>query len=131
MTKVFNRIIHLPQFSKNIKQLAKKYRTIEDDIGGNFVNSVLKLYHHENKNTAQIERCDEAGYEYPKIYVAKKFVCRSLKETDKIRVVWAYYDKSDTIVYIEIFFKGEQIIPNKKKYQDLFKTLEQIGECIT
>ena len=56
--------------------------------------------------------------EYPKIYKAKKFACRSLKGTgvqSGIRVIYAYFDETDEIQLIEIYYKGDKKNEDRKR----------------
>ncbi len=62
----------------------------------------------DNKGIVEISGLD---IEYPPIYKARKFTCRSLKGTGSrsgIRIIYAYFDKEDKIEFIEIYFKGDK-----------------------
>jgi hypothetical protein len=49
------------------------------------------------------------GFDFPPVFKAKKFACRSLKGRgvmSGIRVIYAYYSESDKVELIQIYFKG-------------------------
>jgi len=76
-----------------------------------FIEKQLKLYHKlkiDNKGVVQISNL---GIDYPQIYKARKFACKSLKSTGSrsgIRIIYAYYEKEDMIEFIEIYYKGDK-----------------------
>jgi mRNA-degrading endonuclease RelE of RelBE toxin-antitoxin system len=110
MKTVFNEIRCLPEYERDLKKLAKKYRTLEEDVEI-FIDKQLQLYHKLKIDNNGIFQIANLGISYPKIYKAKKFACRALKGTGSksgIRVIYAYFDKEDIIDLIEIYHKGEQ-----------------------
>jgi len=76
-----------------------------------FIEKQLKLFHKlkiDNKGVFQISNL---GLDYPQIYKARKFACKSLKGTGSrsgIRIIYAYYEKDDIIEFIEIYYKGDK-----------------------
>lgn len=115
--KVFRKISKVPEFEKDIKKLRKRYKTIEDDLQ-NFVKVQLKLFHKLNKDVKGIFQLSNIHIEYPKIYKAKKFACRSLKGTggqSGIRVIYAYFEEKDEIQLIEIYYKGDKENEDRKR----------------
>ena len=110
MKKIFHEISCIPEFEKDIKNLLKKFRTLEDDLKI-FIETALNLYHKlkiDNKGVFQIPGLQ---IEEPKIYKAKKFTCRSLKGKGSysgIRVVYAYFEEEDRIELIEIYYKSDK-----------------------
>ena len=117
MKKVFNEVRRLPEFGKDFKKLAKRFKTLDDDIE-TFINKQLKLTHKlgiDNKGAFHIS---ELGIEIPKIYKAKKFACKALKGRggmSGIRIIYAYYENEDVIEFIEIYFKGDKANEDKKR----------------
>jgi len=115
--KVFNEVRRLPEFGKDFKKLAKRFKTLDDDIE-TFINKQLKLTHKlgiDNKGAFHIS---ELGIEIPKIYKAKKFACKALKGRggmSGIRIIYAYYENEDVIEFIEIYFKGDKANEDKKR----------------
>lgn len=110
MSKIFNKILRLPEFEKDLKKLKKKFRTLDEDLKNN-IRFQLNLYHKLKEDNEGVFPISDLGIENPKIFKVKKFACRSLKTKgvkSGIRVIYAYYEETDTIELIEIYFKGEQ-----------------------
>jgi len=63
---------------KDFKKLLKKFRTLEDDLRI-FVKNQLNLYHKLHKDNKGIFPITGLSIEYPGLYKAKKFACKSLK----------------------------------------------------
>ena len=92
MTTIFNDIRKLPEFEKDLKKLAKSYRTLKDDLN-TFIANQLKLTHKLNIDNKGVVRISDLGIEYPKIYKARKFPCKALKgrgAASGIRLIYAY-----------------------------------------
>ena len=108
MTKIFNDIRRLPEFERDFKKLAKKFRTLEDDLS-TFIANQLKLTHKLNIDNKGVVRISDLGIHHPKLYKARKFPCRALKgkgAASGIRLIYAYYEKEDVIEFVEIYYKG-------------------------
>ena len=110
MTKIFNDIRKLAEFEKDFKKLAKKFRTLDEDLNA-FIANQLKLTHKLNIDNKGVVRISDLGIEYPKIYKARKFACKALKgkgAASGIRIIYAYYEQDDTVEFIEIYYKGNK-----------------------
>lgn len=108
--KIFNEISRLPEFEKDLKKLLKRVQTLEEDLRV-FVKTQLNLYHKLKMDNKGIFSMAGLGIEYPSIYKAKKFACRSLKRKgvqSGIRVTYAYFEDKDKIELIEIYYKGDK-----------------------
>lgn len=117
MKKVFNEIRKLTEFKKDFKKLAKRFKTLDDDIE-TFINKQLKLTHKLGIDNKGVVHITGLGIEIPKIYKAKKFACKALKglgAMSGIRIIYAYYEKEDVIEFIEIYFKGDKANEDKKR----------------
>ena len=69
------------------------------------------MFHKLDIDNKGIVEIPGLGIEYPKIYKARKFACKSLKGTGSksgIRIIYAYYPEEDKIEFIEIYFKGDK-----------------------
>jgi len=108
--KIFSEIREMPEFKKDVKKLARRFPTLKEDLQV-FIKRQLKTSHKlkiDNKGVFQIP---ELGINYPKIYKAKKFACKSLKGKgvfSGIRVIYAYWEKENVIEFIEIYYKGDK-----------------------
>ena len=108
--KIFNEILRLPEFERDMKRLLKRYKTLEDDLQI-CIGNQLKLYHKLGKETGGTVQISDLNIENPKIYKVLKFACRSLKgkgAKSGSRLVYAYYEKEDKIVLIEMYYKGDK-----------------------
>ena len=108
--KIFNEISRLPEFDRDLKKLLKKFKTLEEDLRI-FIEKQLNLYHKLGIDNKGIFPIAGLGIEYPRIYKAKKFACRSLKGKgvqSGIRVIYAYFEDQDRIELIEMYYKGDK-----------------------
>ena len=129
MTKIFNDIRKLAEFEKDFKKLAKKFRTLEEDLNA-FIANQLKLMHKKNIDNKGAVRIPDLGIEYPKIYKARKFACKALKgkgAASGIRVIYAYYDQDDVIEFIEIYYKDNKETEDRDRILKHYKQKEKGG----
>ncbi len=117
MKKIFNEVRRRPEFDREFKKLAKRFKTLDDDIEI-FIKNQLKLTHKLGVDNKGVVHISELGIEIPKIYKAKKFACKALKGRgvkSGIRIIYAYYENEDVIEFIEIYFKGDKANENKER----------------
>lgn len=91
----------LPEFSRELKRLRKKYLTLDDDVDG-LKRTLGKL---SVKTAGKHWNClhrDERVCIY-KIRLA----CRYLRATT-MRVIYAHHVEPARIVFIELYYKGEK-----------------------
>ena len=108
--KIFNEISRLPEFERDFKKLLKRFKTLQEDLRI-FIEKQLNLYHKLGIDNKGIFPIAGLGIEYPRIYKAKKFACRSLKGKgvqSGIRVIYAYFEDQDRIELIEMYYKGDK-----------------------
>ena len=106
-------------FNKDLKKLKRKFRTLESDLQ-NFIKFQLNLFHDLKLDNQDLVEIAGLGIDYPKIYKARKFACRSLKGTGSrsgIRIIYAYYSDLDKIEFIEIYYKGDQKNENRERIE--------------
>lgn len=123
MTKIFKKIISLPEFEKDLKKLGKKFKTLEDDLT-NFIQTQLNLYHRQKIDNKGILQISRLKIENPQIFKAKKFACRSIKGKgvqSGIRIIYAYFSEEDRIELIEIYYKGEKENENRERIIKYYK----------
>lgn len=115
--KIFHEIKWLPEFEKDFKKLIKRYITLEDDLDL-FIANQLYLYHKLKEDNRGIVAIPGLHINYPEIYKARKFACKSLKRTGSysgIRVVYAYFEEEDKIELIEIYYKGDKVNEDRER----------------
>lgn len=106
----FNEILYTPEFQKDLKKLKKRFKTLEDDLG-TLINAGIALFHKQRLETGGIVRISGLGIQQPGVYKARKVACRFPKGTASksgIRVVYAYYEEEDKLLFIEIYYKGDK-----------------------
>jgi len=119
----FNKINRLPEFDKDLKKLAKRFRTIEEDLQI-LIDHGLVAFHKFNIDNGGIFEIEGLGISYPKIFKVKKFACRTLKGTGAnsgLRLIYAYYADKDEIDLIEIYFKGDKENENRERILKYYK----------
>ena len=123
MEKIFNDIKRLAEFENDLKKLSKRYHSLEEDLEI-FIDKQLKLYHKLRIDNGGIFPIPDLGIEYPKIYKAKKFACKSLKGKgvmSGIRLIYAYFEDKNDIEFIEIYYKGDKENEDKNRILTHYK----------
>ena len=121
----FKQIKQFPPFKKDLKKLLKRFRTLEDDLEI-FIRTQLKLFHKIKKDNDGIKQITGLEKEYPGVFKAKKFACKSLKgkgAKSGIRIIYAYFEQEDTIEFIEIYFKGDKENEDKERIKKYLTSL--------
>lgn len=125
MTPIFREICLLPGFEKDVKRLEKRYPTLSADID-TFIDTGLRLFHKLGNDNGGIVRLAGLGIQAPKVYKVRKFACRALKGTGSrsgMRIIYSYDETQDTIVFIEMYFKGSKENEDRKRILDFLKSL--------
>jgi hypothetical protein len=95
-------------FEKDIKRLLRKFRTLEDDIEVAKKNAI-ELFHLMKIDNRSVEPIPNFCSDKLKICKIKKFACKALKGRgvqSGIRIIYAYYVLTNTVDFIEMYFKG-------------------------
>ncbi|NQT65328.1 MAG: hypothetical protein HQ554_04025 [FCB group bacterium] len=109
-------------FNKDLKKLKRKFRTLDSDLQ-NFIEVQIKLFHELKQDNLGTVEISGLGIEYPKIYKARKFACRSLKGSGSrsgIRIIYAYYPDLDKIEFIEIYYKGAKEKEDRDRIERIY-----------
>ncbi|MFN0203382.1 MAG: hypothetical protein ACKVTZ_17785 [Bacteroidia bacterium] len=96
----------LPEFDKDLKQLLKKYRSLNDDLME--VKTILKM--KPNERPPLSFRIDNLGLETCVIKV-KRIACKALKGrgvNSELRLMYAHFDAEQKITVIEIYHKNDK-----------------------
>ena len=107
-------------FEKDLKKLLKKFRTLKDDIKIAKKNAI-ELYHLEKIDNDAVEPIPNFCNEELKICKLKKFACKALKGRgvkSGIRITYAFYVKTNSVDFIEIYFKGEKEMEDKERIKE-------------
>ena len=103
------------EFQKKFKKLAKKFRTLEEDLEVAKKNAI-ELYHDKNVDNDSVELITKINNESIMICKLKKFACKSLKGKgvkSGIRIIYAFKADCLTVHLIEIYFKPNQANEDK------------------
>jgi hypothetical protein len=109
-TPKFREIARLPEFSRDLKRLVKRFRTLEEDLA-TLLEAQLVLFHKLGVDNNGVFEIPGMPFREPRIYKAKKFACRALKgrgANSGLRLIYAYFEGGDKIELIEVYFKGDK-----------------------
>ena len=109
----------LAEFKKDLKNLLKKYRTLNDDL--EVVKKVLEIMPDERPPFSF--RIDNLGLETCVIKV-KKIACRSLKGRgvhSGLRLIYAYFSDAQKITFIELYHKNDKENEDRSRITNNFK----------
>ena len=109
----------LTEFKKDVKNLLKKYRTLNDDL--DVVRQVLSIAPDERPPFSF--RIDNLGIETCVIKV-KKIACKALKGrgiNSGLRLIYAYFEREQRIIFIELYHKNEKENEDKQRILSNFK----------
>jgi len=111
------------QFTKDLKKLLKRFRTLKDDLENLKRNQIelLHVYKIDNQGTFEIK-----GFSNPAfvIYKVKKFGCMSLKGhgcDSGLRLIYAINKIENSIFLLEIYFKGDKENEDISRVNDFLK----------
>lgn len=93
----FNELL---EFSKEFKQLSKKYLSLASDLD-EFKKIVDAIPLGTGKHFHMIARNKGA------VVVKARFFCRYLKGSS-LRIIYSYIQQKNTIEFIELYFKGNK-----------------------
>ena len=109
----------LTEFKGDLKNLLKKYRTLNDDL--DVVKRVLEVTPDERSPFSF--RIDHLGLETCIIKV-KKIACKALKGrgvNSGLRLIYAHFPDEQKITFIELYHKNDKENEDKKRITDNFK----------
>jgi hypothetical protein len=102
-----------PDFSKEFVRLAKRYRSLPDDIE-EFKKVLIARPLGAGKHFNVITKTEAV------IVVKARLFCKYLKGTS-LRIVYAYHVAVSKIDFIEIYFKGEKENEDRERIKDYLK----------
>ncbi len=100
----------MPEFERDLKSLAKRFRTLEEDLA-TLIKTQLVLLHKLGQDNRGVFQVTGLPFRDPVIYKVKKFACRALKgrgANSGLRLIYAYFEGMDKIELVEIYFKGDK-----------------------
>lgn len=118
----FAKVSRRPEFDRDLKQLLKRYRSLEDDLTV-FINTQLVLLHKQKIDNRGIVHINNLGIEEPKIFKAVKFACKSIHgrgAASGIRLTYAYFEENDHIEFIQIYFKADDENEDRERIKSIY-----------
>jgi mRNA-degrading endonuclease RelE of RelBE toxin-antitoxin system len=121
-TAIFREVARLPEFERDLKGLARRFRTIEEDLAI-LLRAQIMPFHKLGVDNRGVVRISGLPFLEPKIYKVRKFACRSLKgrgANSDLRLIYAYFEQNDRLELIEIYFKGDKENEDKERIIGLY-----------
>lgn len=112
----------LPEFTRELKRLAKRYRSLYDDL------DVLKKTLRVPEMHARIRGRGKhwvCVHRSEKVCVYKiRLACRYLRSTE-LRLVYALYLQEQRVVFIELYYKGNKENEDRERIRDYLSDVEK------
>lgn len=102
--------LETPEFQKDLSGLCKRYRSLPEDIEI-AKKAAIELFHIHNLDNRSVFPIPNFCCDELKVYKVRKFACKVLKgkgNNSGIRIIYAFFPKSDLVEFIEIYFKGDK-----------------------
>ena len=109
---------HLIEFQKDLKQLLKRFRSLEEDL--EVLKKVLNICPAASPPTSFLMNNISAQCQIIKV---KKFACKALKGKGShsgIRIIYAFHKEEQKIVFIELYFKGDKEKEDRSRIQKYY-----------
>ena len=119
----FKHIDRLGKFSRDLKNLLKRFSSLEEDLES-FVKAQLIAYHKHNVDNHGIVPIEGISIQNPRIFKVLKFACKSLRGKgvhSGIRIIYAFFPDEDRIEFVEIYFKGDQENEDKERIKQYYQ----------
>jgi hypothetical protein len=100
----FREVARLPEFGRDLKGLAKRFRTLEEDLA-TLIKTQLVLFHNLGLDNRGVFQITGLPFRDPAIYKVRKFACRALKgrgANSGLRLIYAHFEEKDKIKNIDI-----------------------------
>ena len=108
----------LPEFQKEIKRLAKKYKSLPEDLQ-EFCNVVSVVPFGNSKHFNIMIQTESL------CIVKARLFCRYLKGTS-LRIIYSYFEQEQKIEFIELYFKGDKDNEDRERIKEY---LENNDDC--
>ena len=109
----------LIEFEKDLKNLLKKYRSLNDDL--DVVKKVLEIFPEERPPFSF--RIDNLGLETCVIKV-NKIACKAIKSrgvNSGLRLIYAHFEAEQKITFIELYHKNDKENEDRERILKNFK----------
>lgn len=113
------------EFERDLKGLLKKFPSLVEDIEV-AKSFTIELFHLQKINKQAIFPIPNFCFDELKICKIKKFACKALKGRgvkSGIRIIYAYHVLTNTVDFIEMYFKGESENEDKEKIKQYLASI--------
>jgi mRNA-degrading endonuclease RelE of RelBE toxin-antitoxin system len=101
------------EFNKEFKKLKKKYLSLGEDL--EIFKEVIKKFpkgsHSKNWNILK----EDNGF----FILKARMMCRYIRKSS-FRVIYLYNANNKTIIFVELYFKGDKLNENKNRIEEVF-----------
>jgi len=114
------------EFRKDLKGLLKRFPTLKEDLEL-AKRTTIELFHLQELNNHSIFPIPRFCSEKIMICKIKKFACRALKgrgARSGMRIIYAFLADEDRVIFVEIYFKGNQDLEDQNRIKSLLKALK-------
>jgi hypothetical protein len=128
---MFSSILRLSEFEGDLKRLKKRYPSLDGDL--DVLTKALYVWLHIQGKPGQ--SCGERyvvmnGYGSSGccLYKIRHMACTAIPGKGSqtgLRVVCAYWPKSDTLEFIEIYFRADDNLENQSRVRDYIKIVHR------
>jgi len=108
-----------PEFTKEFKKLQKKYRTLTEDIS--VLKKLLVVNPNGNSSKHWNRLCTDETMGVTVLKV--RMMCRAVHGS-QFRVTYAYQAQEVTVLFIEIYFKGNKENKDTIRVQNYFELVK-------
>jgi mRNA-degrading endonuclease RelE of RelBE toxin-antitoxin system len=115
----------LPEFDHDMKKLSRDYRSLEEDLK----TFTIALSARIPAGLPGIVQIANLGIDVPDpVFKVRKFRCQFLKgrgSNSGLRVIYAFDSATDSITFIEIYFKGRQENEDRERILRYMRSLPE------
>jgi len=110
----------VPEFSKDVKKLHKKYNSIDGDLE-TFKKALISELPNQLSGIVRVSNLGQ-NVKIP-IYKARYFRCKTLNKGSRsgIRIIYAYEQNEEKVTLIEAYYKGSQENEDQKRILKYFQ----------
>jgi hypothetical protein len=129
MTKTI-RYESIPAFARDMKRL-RRFAYLAEDLETAKKNAI-ELFHLRKIDNQSCFPIPGHCTEDIQICKIKKFACRALKGSgcrSGIRVIYAYFQQSVKVVFIEIYYKGDKANEDKERIRNFLREINDKNLC--
>ncbi|MEA3307417.1 MAG: hypothetical protein U9Q34_06495 [Elusimicrobiota bacterium] len=105
----------LPFFTKELKQLSKKYKSLPEDLKV-FKQILTAIPNGNSKHFTPLNKNEIC------VIIKARLFCRYLKGSS-LRIIYAFHNQTNEINFIEIYFKGNKTNEDKDRIKSYLKNL--------